>query len=131
MAGLCIKQQLFLDRNVQRLLSSFRNCNEIKVHLINAIVSLLKSVRVNDVFTLKTILVAMLKEISSHDTFTIKPHLSEEFKLAVITCMEASTRYASTDVVEQFHVEGNCTLIARSLLVCVDIVDKEIYKTLR
>lgn len=124
---------VIVDRDLywEDTFSSHRNANEIKIHLINAIVHLLKCVRVTKEISFKTIVIAMLSEISTQDTMKIKPNLSEEYKLAVISCIEATSRYANSTVIEQFYVPANSGMIARTFLLCVDIIGTETYRALR
>lgn len=73
----------------------------------------------------------LLKQIYVEAANPIIPNLSEEFKLSVITCFEATTRYVNSDVIEEYYVAENRMIIAKILTVCVDIISSETYRNLR
>lgn len=109
----------------------FRNGNEIKVHLIDSITHLLNYLKVKTLISLKTILIVLLKEIYVDDSRVIQPNLSEELKLSIISCLEITTRCISSDIIEQFYVVENRIIIARILLVCVQLINTEKNRPLR
>lgn len=114
------------------MLSSSRNQNEIKVYLINSVAKLIECLKIKLLVSLKTILVILLKEIYVGDAnCSIRDNLSEELKLSIISCFECSFRMTEPSVVELFYVKENRILIAQVLSICVDIIDKEIYRALR
>lgn len=108
-----------------------RNCNEIKTHLLRAATNLLRCVKVRKITTLETILVTMSTEMQTSNAGSVKPNLSEEFKLSVISCMDAAMRYAIDEVIEQFFVPKNRNIIATILFACKNTIDTEAYRALR
>lgn len=73
----------------------------------------------------------LLNEIYVEGSKSVVPNLSEEFKLSVLNCFEAATRYVNSDVIENYYVPESRLIIAKILSVCVTIVDWETFRKLR
>lgn len=108
------------------------------MHLIDAIAKLMAYLKIKSVMSLKTVLIILLKEIydpsggcTSGGGATIRPHLSEELKLSVVNAIDILFQSAETNVIEEFYVKENRMLMAQTLSVCVDLIDKDTYRTLR
>lgn len=108
-----------------------RNKNEIIVHLLHAIAKIIESSRVHSLISLKTILVILLKEIYVEQSNSVKSGLSEEMKLAILYGIEVALRRSTYEVIEQFYTKDNRILIAQTLSVCVDVINRENYRQLR
>lgn len=65
------------------------------------------------------------------ESSTLKANLSEELKLAVVECFNVAFRKTTAEVKVEFYVHESKALIGQIVFVCVHLIEKEIYKTLR
>lgn len=80
----------------------------------------------------QTILAILLKTIAAGPSFmSIHSNLSEEFKLAVVDCIEITFRRTTPIVVGKFYTKDNLNILAQILSISENILAQETYKPLR
>lgn len=110
----------------------FRNKNEVITHLIEAATKFISNTRIKTLVSMETTIAILLRKIAAAPNYSsVQPNLSEELKLNIIKCVEATYRRSTSDVIEQFYGKQNLNVIAQSLSITENILSNESYRPLR
>lgn len=81
---------------------------------------------------METTIAILLRKIAAAPNYlSVQTNLSEELKLNIIKCVEATYRRSTSDVIEQFYGKQNLNVIAQSLSITENILSSESYRPLR
>lgn len=113
-------------------LFTYSNRNEIVTSLVNTATKLIKLSRIDTIMSKQTILVILLKHIAAGPSFmSLHSNLSEEFKLAIINCIECTFHRTTSIVIGKFYTKENLNILAQILSISEHILANENYKPLR
>lgn len=81
---------------------------------------------------METTIAILLRNIAVAPNYlSVQSNLSEELKLNIIKCVEATYRRSTSDVIEQFYEKQNLNIIAQSLSITENVLSNESYRPLR
>lgn len=109
---------------------SFRDSSEVKIKILEVVKLVLDKTEIRQVTALKTILIILCKEVYQFQTGQLIK-VSEELQIAVLNCIEAVNRRASSDCIEGFFRNENSSQICQIMYLLLSLVDTQDYREIK
>ncbi|XP_068155248.1 TELO2-interacting protein 1 homolog [Drosophila tropicalis] len=103
---------------------------ELRTSLMNCLRNIISHMYLSDEKGLRSILVVVLQQVRDSKAAVLRPNLSEEIKLAAVSCIVEALRRSTTDVLEAFYGKDAVVIIGQILLTLLELIEREKYRKL-
>lgn len=98
--------------------------------MVEVVKLVLEKTEIRQVTALKTILIILSKEVYEFQTGQLI-QVSEELRIAILTCIEVANRRASSDCVEELFQPENSLIVCQTMYVILSLLDSVDYREIK